>query len=333
MTGFAVSATNLGITYGRSHSATIGLAEATVRFEANGIHGLIGAANTGKSSLLSLIAGHRLPTTGGVTVDGEAPFENARLTPRTYLVRKQGDLLLDQRLSTNVRLHTSLRQGFDQHYAYQLLNDFEIDPSQKMMRIPLAKRRLAAALLGLASRAPLTMFDDVVETMTTPVRKQFYDELLRDTVGTPRTFILAGSSIDESERMLTSVTLLRNNRVLLSEETARIRTIGTSIRGPRLAVAEIENRFAQSRVLSKTIVGESAEVHILGEIDLETGMRASQLNLERQPLPLEELVTYLADRRVQLPPSGPGTPARGADPTTTEPTRGADAAAAKETNE
>src|SRR5690606_39601968 len=52
------------------------LKDISLALEVGKIHGLIGRNGAGKTSLLSLLAAFREPTTGQIEIDGEPVFEN-----------------------------------------------------------------------------------------------------------------------------------------------------------------------------------------------------------------------------------------------------------------
>ncbi len=55
------------------------------------IYGLLGRNGSGKTSLLSVLAGFRKASGGTVLVDGQPVFENPRVTRRVCLIRETGD--------------------------------------------------------------------------------------------------------------------------------------------------------------------------------------------------------------------------------------------------
>ena len=61
---------------------------------------------------------------------------------------------------------------------------------------------------GIASRAPLTLLDEVHLGMDAPSRYAFYDALLADWLEHPRTIVLSSHLIDEVERLLEDVIVL-----------------------------------------------------------------------------------------------------------------------------
>ena len=76
---------NLHLNYGEH----VALKDINFELTGNKIIGLLGKNGAGKTSLLSLIASYLEPTSGLITVDGEEPFENAKVMQQiTFLYDK-----------------------------------------------------------------------------------------------------------------------------------------------------------------------------------------------------------------------------------------------------
>jgi ABC-2 type transport system ATP-binding protein len=87
------------------------------------IYGLLGRNGSGKTSLLSVLAGFRRPSGGTVRIDGQPVFENPRITRRVCLIRETGDTGdRDDRVSYALWTAARLRPGWDADYADSLVD-------------------------------------------------------------------------------------------------------------------------------------------------------------------------------------------------------------------
>ncbi|WP_448071614.1 ATP-binding cassette domain-containing protein [Georgenia yuyongxinii] len=111
--GLDVAVRDLTLRYGR----TTALDGVTFDLPAGGIHGLLGRNGSGKTTLLSVLAAMRRGASGEVRVDGEDPFENARVMGATAIVREGGDVLTTEKVATNLRFAAAMRPGFDAAWA------------------------------------------------------------------------------------------------------------------------------------------------------------------------------------------------------------------------
>lgn len=286
---FGVRIQDLTVNYGR----TTALDGATVELAPGAIHGLLGRNGSGKTTLLSVLAAFRRPGSGIVRVDGEDPWENPRVTAGTCLVRESGDVHTDLPMRANLDFLAGARPTFDRTFAEGLLDTFELDPKCKPAALSRGKKSAFGVVVGLASRAALTMFDEVHLGMDAPSRYAFYDALVADYVEHPRTIILSSHLIDEIQRLLEHVVILDRGRVLVADEAEALRARGVSVAGP----ADVVEQFtADRRVLGRQSLGRTAQVTIDGGLGPAERAAAADLGLELGPVDLQDLVVHLTGK-------------------------------------
>jgi ABC-2 type transport system ATP-binding protein len=289
MTGLSVRTTDLGVTYG----STSALEGVTLDLGANRIHGLLGRNGAGKTTLLSVLASMRPPTTGSVLVDGADPFENEALMEQVCLIRESGDLLAEEKVRTNLDWFEMARPAFDRAYAERLLEESRVDLGARPSRLSRGQRSAVGAAIGLATRAPVTMFDEVHLGMDAPSRERFYQELLTDYAAHPRTIILSSHLINEVEPLLETVTVLHEGRtVLAGEESDVVRTRGATLTGPARLVDELTSGRP---VLGVRDLGPTRQAVLFGDLDPEVLERVEREGVRVGPLPLQDLVIHLTE--------------------------------------
>lgn len=289
MSGLDVELRDLTVDY----KDTRAVDSATVTFPANTITGLLGRNGSGKTSMLSTIASLRRPSSGAVRVDGADPFENERLMQSVCLVRESGDVLTEEKLRVTLELVASARPTWDQAYAEELLDAFELDPRKKPGKLSRGQRSAFGAVIGLASRAPVTMFDEVYLGMDAPSRRRFYDLLIADYVEHPRTIILSSHLIREVERLFENVVVLDHGRVLVAEEADTLRSHGVTVTGP---AAEVDSATAGLRVLGEQELGPTKRVTVVGRLDDGALARFRAAGLEIGAVPIEDLFIALTEK-------------------------------------
>lgn len=84
----SIEVDNLTQRYGRGPNVLEGL---SFTLDGGKIYGLLGRNGTGKSTLLSVLAGFRKATSGAVRIGSEPVFENPRVTHQVCLIRGAGD--------------------------------------------------------------------------------------------------------------------------------------------------------------------------------------------------------------------------------------------------
>lgn len=254
------------------------------------ITGLLGRNGSGKTTLLSVLAAFRRANGGTVLVDGEDPWENERLAPHLLLVRESGDVLDDARVSENLDYVAAVRPYFSREVAERLLETFELEPRDRPRKLSRGKRSAFGIVLGIASRAPLTLLDEVHLGLDAPSRYAFYDALLTDYIAHPRTIVVSTHLIDEVERLLEDVVVLHHGEVLLARDAEALRAEGVAVTGPTAAV---EAFVAGRRVLGRQRLGGTSQVTVVGGVDAAAAGAAGAIGLELGPVPLQDLFVHL----------------------------------------
>ncbi|SEP30028.1 ABC transporter ATP-binding protein [Trujillonella endophytica] len=271
----------------RGHTA---LDEVSTVLEQDTITGLLGRNGAGKTTLLQLLTGHRVPTSGRVEVFGRSPFEDDGVLSRICFV-KEGQRYPDAfRVGDAVSAASWLFPNWDADLADRLLTDFELPRKRAISKLSRGMNSAVGIVIGLASRAPLTLFDEPYLGLDAVARQLFYDRLLADYAEHPRTVVLSTHLIEEISDLLERVLLVDRGRVVLDEDADALRATALTVAGPRAAVEE----FGRNReVLSTEALGGHARavVRVAGPVD-EAAATAAGLSAE--PTPLQRLVVELA---------------------------------------
>lgn len=282
-----VQAERLGLNYGE----TAALREVSFQLAGPGIVGVLGRNGSGKTSLLSVLAAFREASAGRITLNGEEIFENRRATRQICLIREAGDTVESgDRVSEALRLAAHLRAGWDAGYAEELLAKFQIRPEQKLRELSRGRRSALGVVLGLACRAPVTIFDETYLGMDAHARTTFYDELLAEHMRHPRLFLLASHLIDEVAPLLESVLLLDGGRLVAFEPVDELLARGVSVTGPTEAVARVVDGL---EVIAEKRLGGTVRAVVYGELGAERRAAAESASVELGPLSLQELVIHL----------------------------------------
>lgn len=287
-----LEAKNLTLRYGD----TTAIEDLNFTLEEGKIHGLLGRNGSGKTSLLSVIAAFRPATAGSVLLEGEPVWESPEATHRICFIRGHGDTVKDDwpadKVSNALDLAATLRPNWDEKLAESLIERFRIPVKKRLGHLSRGQRSAVGVVLGLASRAPVTIFDETYLGMDAPARYTFYETLLADYLEHPRTFIISTHLIEEVSSILEEVLILDQGRILLQERVEDLRSRGTAVTGPQEAV----DRFcAGLRVLSSRQLGSTKQSVIYQDLGSQRTHEAGMAGLELGPLPLQDIFVHLTD--------------------------------------
>jgi ABC-2 type transport system ATP-binding protein len=275
--------------------ATTALSGITLALPPGRITGLLGRNGAGKSTLMSLLAGYRRPTSGRVLVGGVAPYDDAGAMADTVLVRERiagGDRL---RVRDQLSVAASFRPRWAGDLADELVERFGISRSQHIGKLSQGQRSALGIITGLASRAPLTMFDEPQLGLDAPSRYAFYDALLADYAAHPRTILMSTHVIDEVADLFEDVVILDRGRVLVHEGADSLRGQGLELTGP---VAVVDRLTAGRRALSTRQLGGTKAVVVTGDDVVDLAARAGREGVGVGTLSLQDVFVHLTDPEV-----------------------------------
>ena len=273
------------------------LDDLTVSFAENQVTGLLGRNGAGKSTLIDILTGRRPAASGSVRVGDANPYEN-RHTLRDICGVGEAQRY-PQQFSVAAVLDSAalLHPRWDAEMAADLVDTFALRRRQKVAKLSRGQRSALGVTVGLAARAPLTIFDEPYVGLDAVARQTFYDRLLQELVAQPRTVIMSSHLIDEVAHLLERVVVLDRGRVVLDAPVDDVRGTVVEVTGPSVTV----NAFTHDQeVLQTRHLGGLTRATVRGA-DLEA---ARALGLRVDVLSLQEIVVSLASVETPLP-AGP----------------------------
>jgi ABC-2 type transport system ATP-binding protein len=256
----------------------------TTAFEQDSITGLLGRNGAGKTTLMQIVTGHRLPTRGHVQVLGASPYENDAVLPDICFI-KEGQRYPDHfRISDALTAAAMVFPRWDADLAAGLMADFDLPAKRPIKKLSRGMTSAVGIVIGLASRAPVTLFDEPYLGLDAVARQLFYDRLIADYAEHPRTVVLSTHLIEEIAPLLEHVLLIDRGRILLDADADSLRDSAVTVTGP----GEKVQAFARQHELlhNETLGGHSrAVVRIHGTADRRAaaaqGLAVESTNLQQ----------------------------------------------------
>jgi ABC-2 type transport system ATP-binding protein len=260
--------------------------EVTLTLRSGRIHGLLGRNGAGKTTLMHLITGQDFATHGDVRVFGERPTENARVLQNICFIKESQRYPDDWQPKHVFRSAPWFFEHWDAEFADQLIDEFRVPLNRRIKKLSRGQLSAVGVIVGLASRAPLTFFDEPYLGLDAVARQLFYDRLLEDYAEHPRTVVLSTHLIDEVANLLEHVVVIDQGRILMDEDAEVLRGSATTVVGPRTAVDAF---VASHEVLHRDGIGGLASVTVAGLGPAERAEAASA-GLELAPVSLQQLI-------------------------------------------
>lgn len=281
-----ITATNLHFSYGRDEVLQ------DINFELNApkIYGLLGRNGAGKTSLLSIIGSFREPSSGKMLINGEAPFENAEIMQQVAFLYNKDNSGETDYVKTLLKGLQIYRPYFDYEYALELVKKFKVDLKKTLSKLSTGKQSAFNAIVGLASRTPITIFDEVYLGMDAPARDLFYKELLKEQERHPRIMILSTHLVSEMDYLFDEVLILKEGRLLLHEAYEDLLSRGVNLIGSKEAI----DAFSKNKeIVHHEQLGDTHSVTLYGEFNDMERQQARERGLQVRNISLQDLFIQL----------------------------------------
>ena len=201
----AVQLRDLGMTFGKGAHLVTALSGVSATVPAGRITGLVGPDAAGKTTLMRILAGLMLPTSGEVRVFGKAPDKLLSESANSigYMPQRFG-LYEDISVKGNLRLHASLRglegqarqELFDRLLEFTSLAAFTDRLAGRLSGGMKQKLGIACALLG----SPRLLLLDEPGVGVDPQSRRELWRMVQDLSRDGMTVIWATAYLDEAER-------------------------------------------------------------------------------------------------------------------------------------
>ncbi|SFI35307.1 ABC-2 type transport system ATP-binding protein [Paenibacillus sp. UNC496MF] len=261
--------------------------------EANKIYGLLGRNGAGKTTIMHMITAQLFETGGELRVFGEQPYENDKVLRRICFIKESQKYPDTFRVVDVLETAALLFPNWDRAYAERLRGDFNLPLKRRVKKLSRGMLSSVGIIIGLASRAPLTIFDEPYLGLDAVARNIFYERLMEDYTEHPRTVILSTHLIDEVSRLLEHVIVIDKGRILLDDEADALRGRAYTVTGP---TAKIDAYAAGKRIIHRESLGGSRAVTVYAPLGATDQRRAEELGLQFSPVTIQQLLVYLTNR-------------------------------------
>lgn len=258
------------------------------------IYGLIGRNGAGKTSLLSVLASYRKASSGDVLVDGVPLFDNGEFMQHVQFVYQREfnseTAETHPRVPKYIKKETKYRPNVDQAYADELIKKFGLPTNKRPHKLSKGMQSVLSVIIGLASRAPITIFDEAYLGMDAPTRDLFYKEVLKDQARHPRTIIMSTHLVSEMEYLFDEVIMIHKGELIKKGTYDEIVSAGATVTG----AADSIDVFVQGKeILSTETLGGFKKITIFGDISDKDCMLAQDLDLAISSVSLQDLFIHL----------------------------------------
>jgi ABC-2 type transport system ATP-binding protein len=208
----------------RHFGSTAALDDVSVCVSRGSVLGLVGENGAGKTTLIKHLLGSLKAQAGSVRVFGLDPVADpVGVLSRLGYLSERRDLPGWMRVDEFMRYTQAFYPEWDEDYAERLLEQFQLNPAQKIKTLSQGQQAKIGLLTSLAYRPDLLILDEPSSGLDPVVRRDILETIIRVVADEGRTVLFSSHLLDEVERVADQVVMLQRGRVALNGRTDDVR--------------------------------------------------------------------------------------------------------------
>lgn len=277
----------------KSYGSTKVLSNINLKLEENKIYGLLGRNGVGKTTLLNIMSNIIRADSGEVLLNGENIHENSKALENIAIVKESGFGIEDIKVKKIFRAAKTLYKNWDEEYSNFLIKEFDLNIKKNYNKLSRGNKTIVGLIVGLSSRAPLTLFDEPSLGLDAAYRYKFYNLLLQDIENNPRTVIISTHLIDEVTNLFEAIIILKDEKVYLKEEVEELMEKAYFLSG---RLEKIEPIIKGKNIISKEEFGTINIVGIFDHLSNEEKGDLKENAVDISAIPLQKLFVLLTEK-------------------------------------
>ena len=210
---------NLSFTYPKSKHMV--LHDFSFSLEAGRVYGLLGRNGAGKSTLLYLITGLLTPKKGKIMYHDINVRSRLPMTLQDMFLVPEEFELPSISLKKYIDLNAPFYPNFSKEDMYKYLHCFEMDMDVNLGALSMGQKKKVFMSFALATNTSLLLMDEPTNGLDIPGKSQFR-KFVASGMTDNKTIVISTHQIRDIDKMLDSVMIMDESRVLLNESTVHI---------------------------------------------------------------------------------------------------------------
>lgn len=210
---------NLSFTYPKSKHMV--LHDFSFSLEAGRVYGLLGRNGAGKSTLLYLITGLLTPKKGKIVYHDINVRSRLPMTLQDMFLVPEEFELPSISLKKYIDLNAPFYPNFSKEDMYKYLHCFEMDMDVNLGALSMGQKKKVFMSFALATNTSLLLMDEPTNGLDIPGKSQFR-KFMASGMTDNKTIVISTHQIRDIDKMLDSVMIMDESRVLLNESTVHI---------------------------------------------------------------------------------------------------------------
>lgn len=189
----------------------------SLHLEAGHIYGLLGENGAGKTTLLKMMAGLVFPKGGTVTTLSHEPRKRQpSLMQQLYFVAEDA-FVPDTTARRLADIYGVFYPLFDDAQYFNYLQQFGVNPDQKLEKVSFGQRKKALISFALATNVPLLLMDEPTNGLDI-LSKSTFRKLVAGAATDERCIIISTHQVRDLESLIDTVLVLHNGKITYRED-------------------------------------------------------------------------------------------------------------------
>ena len=189
--------------------------------EAGRVYGLLGRNGAGKSTLLYLIAGLLTPKKGKIVFHDINVRSRLSMTLQDMFLVPEEFELPSIPLKKYIELNAPFYPNFSKEDMHKYLHCFEMDMDVNLGALSMGQKKKVFMSFALATNTSLLLMDEPTNGLDIPGKSQFR-KFMASGMTDDKTIVISTHQIRDIDKMLDSVMIMDESRILLNESITRI---------------------------------------------------------------------------------------------------------------
>lgn len=217
-----INVASLSKSYGKKNV----LNDISFQIEEGSIVGLLGPNGCGKTTLIKILTGLIKDHTGTVKIDNDEPGPYTKsivafLPDKSYLP----DWM---RPVDAIEYFADFYQDFDKAKAEKMINDFRLDPKQKLKTMSKGQQEKLCLILVMCRQAKLYILDEPLGGLDPASRSAILD-LIMTNYAKNASVLISTHLINDVEKIFNRVLMISDGKLIVNSHVNEIREKGKSV--------------------------------------------------------------------------------------------------------
>lgn len=261
----------------------------SMTLEKNKIYGLIGRNGAGKTTLLKILANQVFPTKGRMELtmaQGEKVcLSREVMSSKAAIEYKVKDILYMASISFP-NWHEPLKE--------ELVEALGINVKKKYKKLSKGMQTMVGIIIGLSSRATITLFDEPYVGLDPIAREVFYQYLQQEYEAYPRTFIISTHLMNELQNMFEEVILIDQGKMVFHKTMDEISASAYKLEGKE---EDVHRLLTNKKVIGSDKVGRYMIAYVMDSLDESDMNLARELDITISGMDLQTLFVKLTTKK------------------------------------